>query len=243
MRNPIIPILTAFAFVVGSAGLGAVLAQTPSGTSIDPKHADDHHISGHSDQGYQHSFGHAEMWAKEFDDPARDAWQKPDEVLDALHLDRTSRVADLGAGTGYFSARIAKRVPEGKLFAVDIEPDMLRYLRERAHRENLSVLVPILASIDSPNLPEAVDLVLVVDTYHHIDNRVAYFAALRASLRPDGRLAIVDFKADSPEGPPSEHRVSSEKVTEELNAAGYALVATHPFLQRQYFLVFQAKAS
>ncbi len=243
MRKPIILIFTAFAFVVGSAGLATVLAQTPSGTSIDHEHADDHHISGHPDQGYHHSFGHAEMWAKEFDDPARDAWQKPDEVLDALHLDRTSRVADLGAGTGYFSARIAKRVPDGKLFAVDIEPDMLRYLRERAHRENLSTLVPILASIDSPNLPEPVDLVLVVDTYHHIDNRVAYFTKLKASLRPKGRLAIVDFKADSPEGPPSEHRVSSEKVTEELNAAGYSLVATYPFLPRQYFLVFQAKAS
>jgi ubiquinone/menaquinone biosynthesis C-methylase UbiE len=76
------------------------------------------------------------MWAKEFDDPARDAWQKPDEVLDALHLERTSRVPDLGAGTGYFSVLIAKRVPEGKLFAVDIEPDMLRYLRERAHHEH-----------------------------------------------------------------------------------------------------------
>jgi SAM-dependent methyltransferase len=242
MRNPIISIFVAFAFVVGGTGLEAVLAQTPSGSSIDHKHADDHHVSGHADQGYQHSFGHAEMWAKEFDDPARDAWQKPNEVMEVLQLKRTSRVADLGAGTGYFSVRIAKRVPEGKLFAVDIEPDMLRYLRERAHRENLSVLVPILASADSPDLPEAVDLVLVVDTYHHIDNRISYFGKLKASLRPNGRLAIVDFKADSPEGPPPEYRVSPEKVIEELKAAGYLLVATHPFLPRQYFLVFQAKA-
>lgn len=139
--------------------------------------------------------------------------------------------------------RIAKRVPEGKLFAVDIEPDMLRYLAERAHHEHLSVLVPVQASAETPNLPEPADLVLVVDTYHHIDNRVAYFAKLRTSLRPNGRLAIVDFKADAREGPPPEHRISPEKVTEELSAAGYSLVATHQFLPRQYFLVFQGRAS
>src|SRR5262249_35820424 len=106
-----------------------------------------------------HSFGDAEKWAKEFDNPPRDAWQKPDEVLDALHLQRTDKVADIGAGTGYFSVRIAKRVPDGKVFSVDIEPDMVRYLGERAHREHLSGLVPVLAAA-GPNLPEPVDLVL-----------------------------------------------------------------------------------
>ncbi|HKF07697.1 MAG TPA: class I SAM-dependent methyltransferase [Xanthobacteraceae bacterium] len=198
-------------------------------------------MSGGSDRGYHRSFDNAEMWAKEFDDPARDAWQKPDEVLDALHLERTARVADLGAGTGYFGVLIAKRVPEGKVFAIDIEPEMVRYLRERGDHESLGVLLPVLASAESPNLPEPVDLVLVVDTYHHIDHRIAYFAKLRASLRPNGRLAIVDFKADSPNGPPPEHRISPEKATAELNAAGYSLVESHPFLPRQYFLVFQMK--
>src|SRR3974377_2262804 len=243
MRNPTISILIALAFVVGGARLGDLLAQTPLGEPIAREPPAAHHMSSHSDQGYQHSFGQAEMWAKEFDDPARDAWHKPSEGLDALHLERRSRVADLGPGTGYFSVRIAKRVPKGKLFSVDIEPDMLRYLRERAHHEHLDVIVPILASVDSANLPEPVDLVLVVDTYHHIDNRIACFAKLKTSLRPNGRLAIVDFKADSPGGPPPEHRVSPEKVSAELNAAGYSLVATHQFLPRQYFLVFQGKAS
>ena len=105
------------------------------------------------------------------------------------------------------------------------------------------MLVPILASAESANLPEPVDLVLVVDTYHHIDDRVAYFSRLKASLRPNGRLAVVDFTAASPEGPPRDHRIPSEQVTSELEAAGYSLVATHTFLPRQYFLVFQAKAS
>jgi SAM-dependent methyltransferase len=201
-------------------------------------HKADHHYGS---QGYHRRFDQAEVWAKEFDDPARDAWQKPEEVLDALNLQPTAYVADLGAGTGYFSVRIAKRIPKGKLFAVDIEPDMVLYLRERAHREHLGGLDAVLGTAESPQIPEPVDLILLVDTYHHIDNRVAYFASLKQSLRPNGRLAVVDFKADSPTGPPPEHRISPEKLTRELDTAGYALVANHPFLPRQYFLVFQAK--
>ena len=226
-------ILVAFALVLEGALTRDALAQTDA----DPHQS----MSNHSQRGYQHSFGHAESWAKEFDDPARDAWQKPAEVLDALHLMPTARVADLGAGTGYFSAQIAKRIPEGKLFAVDIEPDMLRYLEERKHREHLHVLVPILASAETPNLPEPVDVVLLVDTYHHIDDRVAYFSRLKSALRPGGRLAIVDFRMDAQEGPPVEHRIPPERVTAELEQAGYAQVATHGFLPRQYFLVFQKK--
>jgi SAM-dependent methyltransferase len=243
--------LVALLFVLLLVCGGATTAESLAQTAVDPlaehKHPGGHDMGGHdmggqSDRGYHPSFDNAERWAREFDDPARDAWQKPDEVLDALHLERTARVADLGAGTGYFSARIAKRVPEGKVFAIDVEPDMLRYLHDRAQREHLGVLVPVLASAETPNIPDPVDVVLVVDTYHHIDNRVAYFAKLRSSLQPDGRLAIVDFKADSPNGPPPEHRISPEKVTAELNAAGYSLLATYLFLPRQYFLVFQGKA-
>ena len=196
-----------------------------------------------TDQGYHHSFGQAGVWAKKFDDPSRDAWQKPEQILDALNLGPTARVADLGAGTGYFSVRIAKRLPEGKVFAIDIEPEMLSYLSERARREHLSTVIPVVANEETPNIPEPVDLILVVDTYHHIDDRIAYFNRLRKSLNPGGRLAIVDFKMESPEGPPPEHRVSAEKVTEELKAAGYSLVAAQSFLPRQYFLVFTAPPS
>jgi SAM-dependent methyltransferase len=197
----------------------------------------------HPTPGMHHSFGNAEQWAKQFDDPNRDAWQKPDEVLDALQLTPKTIVADLGAGTGYFSALIAKRVPQGKVFAVDVEPDMLRHLEERKHQQHLPVLQPVQASANAANLPEPVDLVLVVDTYHHIDGRTTYFAKLGQSLRPNGRLAIIDFKMDAPEGPPPEFRMAPEKVTEEIEAAGYQLITTHRFLPRQFFLVFQRKGS
>jgi SAM-dependent methyltransferase len=197
-----------------------------------------HQMNGPTDGAFHHRFEDAEKWAKEFDNPERDAWQKLEGILDALHLERTSLVADIGAGTGYFSVRIAKRIPEGKIFAADIEPDMVRYLGERARREHLINLVPVQASADAVSLPEPVDVALVVDTYHHIGNRTQYFAKLKSSLRPAGRLVIVDFKADSPNGPPVRHRISPERVTQELKAAGYTLVDTLEFLPRQYCLVF-----
>ena len=232
--------LMLFTFSFAWGGERAALAQQAA-PPAQPNAAGDHQMSGHA-AGMHHSFENAEQWAKQFDDPSRDAWQKPEEVLEALQLKPTAIVADLGAGTGYFSVRLAKRLPQGKVFAVDIEPDMLRYLAERKHHEHLMVLEPVQASADDAHLPEPVDLVLVVDTYHHIDNRTAYFAKLRKSLRPDGRLAIVDFKVDAPDGPPPQFRMAPEQVTAELEAAGYRLVASHPFLPRQYFLVFQPKA-
>jgi SAM-dependent methyltransferase len=102
----------------------------------------------------------------------------------------------------------------------------------------LTNLVPVQASADAANLPEPVDVALFVDTYHHIANRSQYFAKLKSSLRPAGRLVIVDFKSDSPNGPPVRHRISPERVTQELKTAGYALVDALQFLPRQYCLIF-----
>ncbi len=232
MKNWMLPVMA----VLLALGGGAVLAQTATETP-----AEHDHMSGHGDGAFHRKFNDAEKWAKEFDNPERDAWQKPEEILDALHLEPTSRVADIGAGTGYFSIRIAKRVPQGKVFAADVEPDMVRYLDERAQREHLTNIIPVQAGPDTAGLPVPVDLILVVDTYHHIGNRVQYFTKLKSSLGPNGRLAIVDFKADSPNGPPPQHRIAPEKVAEELDAAGYSLLETHKFLPRQYFLVFRKR--
>jgi SAM-dependent methyltransferase len=178
------------------AWAGAVSEVAWAQTAAEPP-AQHQHMGGHagnagSGEGFHRRFDNAEKWAKEFDNPERDAWQKPEEVLDALHLQPTSLVADIGAGTGYFSVRIAKRVPEGKIFAADVEPDMVRCLGARAEREHLANLTPVQARTDATDLPEPVDLILVVDTYHHIDDRTRYFAALQSSLRPGGRLVIID---------------------------------------------------
>jgi SAM-dependent methyltransferase len=237
--------VAAVLIVMGGGFIHGSLAQTaqmPAESGDMGRHMG-HHMAGSADGAFHRSFEDADKWAKEFDNPERNAWQKPEQVLDAVNLEPTSTVADIGAGTGYFSVRIAKRVPKGKIFAADLEPDMVRYLGERAQRDHLPNLVPVQASADAANLPEPVDTILIVDTYHHIENRTQYFAKLKSSLRPNGRLAIVDFKADSPSGPPMQYRISPERVSEELNAAGYALFETHEFLPRQYFLVFQKRAS
>jgi SAM-dependent methyltransferase len=192
-----------------------------------------------SPETHKHSFGDAEKWAHVFDDPERDAWQKPHEVIKALALKPNAAVADIGAGTGYFSARIASMVPRGSVYAVDLEPDMVRYLGERAKRDNLANLKSIQGRPDDARLPAPVDVVLLVDVYHHIENREGYFRKLAASLRPSGRLAVIDFRLDSPEGPPKEARIAPEQVKAELAKAGYQLAKEYQFLPRQYFLVFR----
>jgi SAM-dependent methyltransferase len=189
---------------------------------------------------HQHSFDHAERWSQIFDDPARDAWQKPHEVIQALALPPEARVADLGAGTGYFSARLANMLPGGVVYAADIEPDMVRYLGERAKREGLKNLVPVASKPDDARLPEKVDLVLLVDVYHHIDRRSDYFRRLREALKPGGRIAIIDFRLDAPEGPPRSSRIPPEQVVTEMKAAGFVPAGAHEFLPRQYFLLFRA---
>jgi len=190
---------------------------------------------------HEHSFGDAEKWAHVFDDPQRDKWQKPHEVIQALALAPGAVVADIGAGTGYFSARLATMLPKSSIFAADIEPGMVRYLAERAARENLSNVTPVLARADTPGLPAKVDMVLMVDTYHHIEGREKYFRGLQELLKPGGRVAIIDFRLDSPDGPPKRARLVREQVIAEMDTAGYELATDYAFLERQYFLVFRPR--
>lgn len=198
------------------------------------------HQTGHSDH-MEHRFDDPEGMAKRFDDPARDAWQMPDRVVAALDLKPGQSVADIGAGTGYFSMRLAKSAARPKVYAVDIEPAMVAYLKQRAAKDGLPNVEAVQGGTESPNLPAPVDVVLIVDTYHHIGDRVAYFRKLRGSLKPGGRVAIVDFKPDSPEGPPAEFRFSPQKFQTEMAEAGYRMVKQYEFLPRQNFLLFAAK--
>lgn len=188
---------------------------------------------------HDHSFSGAERWAKVFDDPERDAWQKPHEVIRALKLKPDAVIADIGSGTGYFSARFAHMVPQGRVYGLDTEPDMVKYLAGRAQREGLKNVTAVQAKPGDPRLPEKADVVVLVDVYHHVENREQYFRRLQASLKPGGRLAIIDFTMDSPEGPPRTARIAPEQVKAELQRAGYRLAEEHGFLPNQYFLVFE----
>jgi SAM-dependent methyltransferase len=217
--------LAALLVVLSGALLGAVQAAAQSPHSHD------------------HSFADAERWSNVFDDPERDAWQKPHEVIRALALKPDAVVADIGAGTGYFSARLAHMLPKGRVYAVDTEPGMVKHLDARARKEGLRNLTAIPASPDNPRLPVKADLILFVDVYHHVEDRERYFARLRASLRPGGRVAVIDFRLDSPMGPPRAARVPPEKVKAEFARTGYALEREHGFLPNQYFLVFRPAES
>ena len=188
---------------------------------------------------HEHSFSGAEKWAHVFDDPKRDVWQKPHEVIQALALKPDAVVADIGSGTGYFAMRFANMVPKGRVYGVDVEPDMVKYLAERAKREKRANVVALAGAPDDPRLPEKADLILLVDVFHHIDERERYFRKLKGYLKPGGRVAIIDFRLDSPEGPPPAARIAPDKVSAELKAAGYTLAKEHGFLPNQYFLVFE----
>ncbi len=197
-------------------------------------------VAQHGSQPLHRQFDDAEQWARVFDDPARDAWQKPAEVIRALAPDAS--VADVGAGTGYFSVRLARAVPQGRVYAADVAPGMVQHLKSRAEHEKLANLVAHQAAADDPRLPQAVDLVILVDTYHHIDGRAAYFRKLRASLTGTGRLAIIDFRPDSPVGP-RHGRIAPDAVKAELARAGFRFATAHDFLPYQYFLVFAPAGS
>ena len=185
-----------------------------------------------------HRFKDAQKWAQVFDDPARDAWQKPHEVINALKLPADASVADIGAGTGYFAARFAHMVSKGHVYAVDLEPDMVAHLGARAKKDGLANLTPVLGATDSPKIPAPVDLVILVDVYHHIGARENYFGKLRESLKANGRVAVIDFRMDATMGPSKAMRIAPEQVKVEMAKAGYALAEEHGFLPQQYFLVF-----
>lgn len=185
-----------------------------------------------------HRFERAEEWAKSFDDPARDAWQRPDEVIAALELRPGMAVADVGAGTGYFTVRLARAVRDGRIIATDIEPDMVRYLAERARREGLSNVSALRAEAADPKLPAgSVDRILVVDVWHHIADRARYAAGLAAALRPGGKIAIVDFTATATHGPPPAHRLAPEAIMGDLRAAGLDASMSPIRLPEQYIVI------
>jgi ubiquinone/menaquinone biosynthesis C-methylase UbiE len=183
--------------------------------------------------------GDPELWAAKFDDPARDEWQMPDRVIAKLALLPGQRVADVGAGTGYFAMKLAKAQPQATVYAVDIEPSMVAYLGKRAAAEGATNVIAVHGLSGAPNLPQPVDLVLMVDTFHHVADRVAYFRELRRVLRKGGRVAIIDHRRDAVNKASAHMRLTPEQIVNEMGQAGYRLAARHEMLPRQHFLEFR----
>jgi ubiquinone/menaquinone biosynthesis C-methylase UbiE len=181
-------------------------------------------------------------WA--YEGIGRDRWQRPDEVLRALAIPAGAQVADLGAGGGYFTFRLAAAAgPTGRVYAVDVDPGMVDYLRERAAREGARTVVPVLATADDARLPAAsVDLLFTCNTYHHLTDRAAYFTRLRPVLRGGGRVAVVEYDGRGLFGRLFGHATPADEIRREMAAAGYRVVGVHDFLPRQSFLVFALDA-
>lgn len=198
-----------------------------------------HSKHGDGKAGHHHRFDDPQKWSKSFDDPERDAWQKPGDVIRTLALKPDARVADIGAGTGYFTIRLAKAVPAGKVFAVDIEAKMVEHLAKRAKDAGLGNVEAVKGTETSARLPEPVDLALLVNSFHHIDARVAYIKGLATSLRPGGRVAIIEYRPDAERGAPKHMRLSPAQVDADMKAAGFARMSSHDLLPHQNFLVYQ----
>lgn len=180
-----------------------------------------------------------------FEDPERDAWQQPDRVVDALPApSKAATVADIGAGSGYFTRRLALLVPEGRVYAVDVDGEFEDYLLEQREEWGTPNIEPHLAHYDDPMLPEgALDLVFSANTYAYIRSRVPYFTRVRSALTANGRLVLLDFRPDAttPDGiaPAPQHRVDVETAKRELTEAGFEVEAEESFLPHQWFLVLR----
>lgn len=185
------------------------------------------------------AFGCAEAAYRHMSNPSRDAWQQPREVIARLALSHGDRVADLGAGSGYFTWYLAEAVgPSGIVYAVEIDETALRLLAEGIRSRGLGNVRPIRADPSDASLPEPVDLVFSCDTYHHMEDRISYFRRLRRYLKPEGRVAVVEFHPKGLFSGLLGHGTSQEVVRREMEEAGYRLVAAHDLIDRQHFQIF-----
>ena len=182
-----------------------------------------------------------DAYIKALDDPKRDAYQKPHEVMETLAVEQGEVIADIGAGSGYFALRLAKHVgPSGRVYAVDVSPEMIRHLNTRVRDAGLTNVSTILAPPDDPLVPQQVDRFLIVDVWHHIDDQAGYLAKMKKLLKPGGRVIMIDFhKRELPVGPPVGMKIAREDLLKQMTSNGFRLAAEHTFLPYQYFLVFE----
>jgi SAM-dependent methyltransferase len=176
------------------------------------------------------------------ENPQRDAEQKPDEVIKALNLKEGDTVADIGAGSGYFSIRFARAVgASGRVFAVDTSPDMVLHMNRRIRDLNLANMITVLSAPDDPLLPDkSIDLFFICNTWHHIQNRAGYLSLMKKMLRQGGRVAMIDYlKKTLPVGPPPQMKIAREDLIREMESGGFGLSREHSFLPHQYFLIFK----
>jgi ubiquinone/menaquinone biosynthesis C-methylase UbiE len=176
------------------------------------------------------------------DRPEREAEEAPDKALDAIGIRAGMIVADVGAGTGYMTLRMARRIgPSGKAYAEDLQPEMLEKLRAKAQREKIANVETVLGTESSPKLPAGqMDLVLLVDVYHEFSQPQAMLQGIRESLKSDGRLVLLEYRKEDPKVPIRlEHKMSVAEVKTEVEAEGYKLDQVIEKLPRQHIIIFR----
>ena len=215
-----------------------------AGHGTGPHHRHGQHEGAQNQQPHHRGPTDIKEYLARLDRPERDQYQKPAQVVEALALKPGTAVADLGAGSGYFTRRFLRAVGEtGTVYAIDVKQEMLDYIQADLERmDGASTATFILARPDSPDLPpDSVDLIFLCNVYHHLKDRTTYFMKARSTLKPGGRVAIIDFYHDHRSGDvgfPRRHLVARQTVADEMTQAGYRLVEEHTFLERQYFLEF-----
>ena len=178
------------------------------------------------------------------ENPQRDAEQKPAEVIAALALKNGETIADIGAGSGYFAFRFARPIGNsGRVYAVDVDPDMILHMNRRIRDLKLINVVTVLSAPDDPLLADnSIDRFFVCNTWHHLENPPKYMGLIKRMLKPGGQLIIIDYKMKaSPAGLPPEMKVPKRDVINQLEANGFKLTREHDFLPSQYFLVFSPR--
>jgi len=178
------------------------------------------------------------------EDPKRDTYQKPHEVMTALNIKPGEVIADIGAGSGYFSFRLAHFVGDkGKVYAVDVSPDMIRHVNRRIRETKSTNVVTILADNDDPLLADkSVNRFFICDVWHHVENQIKYLSLMKKMLKPGGEIVMIDFhKKELPFGPPMQMKIAREDLIKQMETNGFRLSKEHTFLPHQYFLLFAAK--
>ncbi|MGD0101747.1 MAG: class I SAM-dependent methyltransferase [Acidobacteriota bacterium] len=178
------------------------------------------------------------------EDPQRDVYQKPHEVIMALGLREGETVADIGAGSGYFTFRLASPVGEkGRIYAVDTSPDMIVHMNHQIRDMKLRNIVTVLSAPDDPLLMDgSIDRFFICDTWHHIQNQAQYLALMKKMLKPGGQVIMIDFqKRELPVGAPMEMKIAREDLVRQMESNGFKLVKEHTFLPYQYFLIFTSR--
>jgi len=187
-----------------------------------------------------HPFEDTERYRQFLERTDRSLWQKPDEIIKELHLTGSEKIADIGAGSGYFTFRLARALPAGKVYAIDIAPEMLRHVHHRAMMEGISTIEVIKAEPDDPHVPADADLVFICDVIHHAADKEAWLAKASSRMRTGAKLAVVEFREGAlPEGPPEKIKIPKKRLISMIERNNFRLDADmSAMLPYQVFLVF-----